>query len=137
MTLAAPSDLIRDAATGEEPAEQEAPRAGLLALALSPDGERVAPTGWDPHLRLWELVGSRQRAAHHANSFGRGLAFDRVGNRMLVAFEGALLNWDVTEAGPDDDSQFLRTLAEAKPSGQLLRYRLGGPSHGLAFSPGR
>jgi WD40 repeat protein len=102
-------------------AVQDAQLGTVTAMALSPDGTRLATGGGDQKATVWDLA-SRRRIAATPRQSNRilGLAFSPDGATLATAAMGAPLGfWD---------SATCRPLPGARPS--------AAPPHCLALSPG-
>ena len=75
--------------------------ASFLAVAASPDGERIAATGWDGALRLWDRASGRSLGppleAH--GDYTRGIAWLDEEHVLTGSGARSLIAWDMSPAG--------------------------------------
>jgi eukaryotic-like serine/threonine-protein kinase len=134
---------------------------GATALALSPEGNRLAVADLKGIVRVWDLPGGMERARFDAGCFIPALTFSRDGNLLAVAESARVGIWDVASARLQrglDHEQVAQMLAWS-PDGRLfatctcsevrvwntadwqpsfrwsLTGKSGGPPQTLAFSP--
>ncbi|NTU85752.1 MAG: WD40 repeat domain-containing protein [Chloroflexales bacterium] len=83
---AAPSVAVWDTATGELIRRFPSPR-GFLAVALSPDGARVAATGFDASVQVWEVAGGQAHILASADEAIQRwpIAFSPDGSRIAAS----------------------------------------------------
>jgi WD40 repeat protein len=78
--------LLRDVGTGQELARWQAHEAGILGLALSPDGRLIATTCYvGGVVRLWDAIGGGPRGALTVSTGVAALAFSPDGTLLAVA----------------------------------------------------
>ncbi len=72
---------------------------GVQTVAISPDGSRIASSGWDWTLRLWDAKTGKQDGAPLMEQEGdvySGLAFNKDGSRIVAAGNDPMLRlWNV------------------------------------------
>jgi RNA polymerase sigma factor (sigma-70 family) len=84
-----------DPATGKEIRQLAGPITPVRALAVSPDGKRIASTDRQATLILWDVVSGRRLAQTHSPNIPLALAFAPDGKRLLVGcHNGVVLWWD-------------------------------------------
>lgn len=107
-----PHVQVFDVETGRPYAALSAGERGVLSLAFSPDGRRLASGGFDKIVRLWDLeTGEQVRAFEGHASIVTGVAFDPAGRWLASSSrDGTVRLWDV------NDGTALRELA-AHPQG--------------------
>ena len=93
-----PTDIILvHAETGEFRSRLTGIRAGINALAFSPDGHTLATAGVDRCIKLWDIVQSREQTTVSDDvGFVKSLAFSRDG--AWLAFGGSddtVKIWDI------------------------------------------
>jgi WD40 repeat protein len=130
--------VLWDADTGRKLAESEEQLSDIrLALAISPDGKRVADTGLAGPA-LWAVSGERwERLEDYYRSPGCSLAFSPDGEDLVEGkVNGELVVFGSSRRVPVQASHALRALAFS-PDGRTLAVGTGGhPFGGPANVPG-
>jgi WD40 repeat protein len=102
-----------DVETGQETFRRAADRNLAYAVALAPDGKRLATVGWTPQVRIWDVASREQThtfAGDREQLFTR-VAFRRDGLRLATgSWDGRVQVWDATpQATSVEASQPLHT----------------------------
>jgi WD40 repeat protein len=114
---------VWDAATGRQRSAPAGHAGGIVAVAFTPDGRRMASTGYDCAIKVWDVATGHQQAALH----GRQTQFHPLafapGGGLAWLENGFVQHWDpVTGAvwvGPREAVGEAVSMAFS-PDGQLL-----------------
>ena len=117
-----------DRAACEQPLVLRGHRAGLYAVAVSPDGSMIASGGWDHAVRIWDVARGRLIAelptgtrSHdvHARSSVQNLSFSSDGTE-LVGWARGERRWNLLTGARTDGStdwdEYCRSLRDARIS---------------------
>src|SRR6185436_17016402 len=87
---------VWDIQTGQELFTHRGHAAGVLCVALRPDGQQVARASWDHTIKVWNALHD-QEARSFTGLTGEvwSLAFSTDGNRLAVPAAEKLKVWDV------------------------------------------
>ncbi len=82
--------LVWEAHTGRIVHRLQGHRERALALAFGPDGQRLATAGWDPEIKLWDMLSGQEVLALRGHAVGdargvMGLAFSPRGDSLASA----------------------------------------------------
>jgi len=101
--------LQTQAATGQIVHRLRGHRARPVALAFSPDGQRLATAGWDPEIKLWDIASGQEVLAlrgHASDEDRRGimaLSFSRDGSLLASAgVDGTARIWSGADCNAAD-----------------------------------
>jgi WD40 repeat protein/DNA-binding SARP family transcriptional activator len=116
--------VLLDAATGRTRQTLSGHLGGVLAVAYSADGSRLATGDGEGRLRLWDAAGSLLGALPGHGAFVTGLAFSPDGSRLASAgFDGVARVWalDLDDLRAIADTKVTRDLTSAECSRYLRR----------------
>jgi hypothetical protein len=89
-----------DTQSGEEIFQMKGHTAGVMGLAFSPDGKRMASTGFDRALKLWDTQNGRELTEIDVDSHDlRGVAFSPDGSRIAVGTGNGIIRFFHSGAG--------------------------------------
>jgi WD40 repeat protein len=97
VTLAAsPAVEVCDLAIGQEALSLRGDRSFVWALALSPDGSRLASGGFDDTVKLWDVATGQERAALRGHTDQVGAVAFAPDGRLLASgsHDGTVKLWD-------------------------------------------
>src|SRR5262249_40391750 len=105
----------------------------VAALAFSPDGERLASTGWDKRLVFYRILDKRLKENAGLPGSASGVVFSPNGKLLYAGGEDDYLHvWDLAGANPKERSKMSghqnRPFAVAmSPGGKMLASGCGEP----------
>ena len=96
---------LRDAATGRVIAVLEGHTAGLVTVAVSPDGKRILTASFDDTARLWNVADGAPLGTFKGQDTIRSAGFSPDGQRIVTGSSGGAQIWQTA-----NDSAPLRVL---------------------------
>jgi len=127
LVLAGRSIVLWDTATGEA-TRLEDPPSSLRAMAVTPDGERIAALGADNAIYLWEpkLTGEEAVGLRRIESSDgplSSIALAPNGEQLAIGSQSGvvrLLGWDGNDSRPMRDHEGAIRALDYSPDGELL-----------------
>jgi WD40 repeat protein len=89
-----------EADSGRQTAVLSGHRSSILAMAFSPDGQRLVTGSLDDAVVLWHLPAQRDIAAYPTPHPVHGLAFSPDGRRLVAAGPGPYQFWEARDFRP-------------------------------------
>jgi len=114
---------IRDAATGAVVAVLEGHTAGLVTVAVSPDGKQIVTASFDNTARLWRVADGAALGTFKGPETIRSAAFSPDGQRIVTGSSGGAQIWQAA-----NDTAPLRVLATPEETVNTAEFSADGQS---------